>query len=118
MGKVSNFALVIQLNIPKDKFRIIILSKFFIIGSFVRADILKDPLVRHTLLKEFDGLGTQNYRHCLEYCCVHGVEFVVMKRVYLLVLRNRYYFRVSIGNVYICEYTSLYVSARSWSLFR
>ena len=26
------------------------------------------PLVHHTLpFKEFDGLGTQNYRHCLEY---------------------------------------------------
>ena len=50
MGKVSNFALVIQLNIPKDKFRIIILSKLCIIGSFLRAD----PLVRHTLLKEFN----------------------------------------------------------------
>ena len=87
-------------------------------GSFVHADILKDPLVRHTLpFKEFDGLGIQNYRHCLEYCCVHGVEFVVMKRVYLLVLRNRYYFRVSIGNVYICVYTSLYVSARSLLYF-
>ena len=35
---MSNFALVIQLNIPKDKFRIIILSKFCKIGSFVRAD--------------------------------------------------------------------------------
>ena len=115
---MSNFALFIQLNIPKCKFRIIILSKFCIIGSFVRADILKDPLVRHTLLKEFDGLGIQNYRYCLEYCFVHGVEFVVMKIVYLLVLRNRYHFRASIGNVYIREYTSLYVSARSWSLFR
>ena len=35
---MSNFALVIQLNIPKDIFRIIILSKFCIIGSFVRGD--------------------------------------------------------------------------------
>ena len=38
MGKVSNFALVIELNIPKDKFRMIILSKFCKIGSFVHAD--------------------------------------------------------------------------------
>ena len=113
---MSNFALVIELNIPKDKLRIIMLSKFCIIGSFVRADKIHSYAIHY--FKEFDGLGIQNYRHCLEYCCVHGVEFVVMKRVYLLVLRNRYYFRVSIGNVYICGYTSLYVSARSWSLFR
>ena len=46
LGKVSNFALVIQLNIPKDKFRIIMLSKFCIIGSFVRAD----PLVRQNII--------------------------------------------------------------------
>ena len=50
---MSNFALVIQLNIPKDKFRIIIWSKFCMIGSFVSAD----PLVRHTLLKEFDSIS-------------------------------------------------------------
>ena len=80
LGKVSNFALVIQLNIPKDKFRIIIWSKFCKTGSFVRAD----PVVRHTLLKEFDCLGIHNYRHCLKYSSVHGVKFVVMKRVYLL----------------------------------
>ena len=77
---MSNFALVIQLNIPKDKFRIIIWSKFCIIGSFVHAD----PLVRHILLKEFDCIGIHNCSHCLKYCSVHGVEFVVMKRVYLL----------------------------------
>ena len=82
MGKVSNFTLVIQLNLPTDKFSIIILSKFCIIGSFVRAD--KIHSYASTLLKEFDGLGIQNYRHCLEYCWVHGVEFVVVKRVYLL----------------------------------
>ena len=79
LGKVSNFALVIQLNITKDKFRIIIWSKFCKTGSFV----LADPLVRHTFLKEFDCISIHNYSHCTyhKYCSVHGVEFVVMKRV-------------------------------------
>ena len=73
--EVSNFALVIQLlNIATDKI------KFRIINYNVEV-----PLVHHTLpFKEFDCLGIQNYRHCLEYCWVHGVKFVVMKRVYLL----------------------------------
>ena len=63
---MSDFTLVIQLNIPIDKFRKIILSKFH--------------SVHHTLLfKEFDGLGIQNYRHCLEYmldawCRIYGDE--------------------------------------------
>ena len=61
MGKVSNFALVIQLNIPTDKFRIIILSKFHLMASAYRT------------------IAT-----VLSTCWVHGVEFVVMKRVYLL----------------------------------
>ena len=112
---MSNFALV-QLNIPKDKFRIIMLSKFCITGSFVRVDKIHSYAVYY--LKNLMTSAYRTIATVLSTCWVHGVEFVVMKRVYLLVLRNRYYFRVSIGNVYICEYSSLYVSARSWSLFR
>ena len=41
----------------------------------------------------FDGLGRHNCRHCLDYCSVYSVEFVVKKGVNLLgflALRNRY----------------------------
>ena len=83
MGKVSNFALVIQLNIPKDKFRIIILSKFCIIGSFVRADKIHSYAI-HYRLKNLMVSAYRTIATVLSTCWMHGVEFVVMKRVYLL----------------------------------
>ena len=71
MAKVSNFVLVIQLNIPTDKikFRIIILSKFH----------------SYTTHNRLNGLGIVNYRHCLEYIldawcriCVDEKSLLVM----------------------------------------
>ena len=71
MGKVSNFTLVIQLNIPIDKFRIIILSKFH-------------SYTTHYRLKNLVASAHITFATVLSTCWVHGVEFVAMKRVYLL----------------------------------
>ena len=73
LAKVSNFALVIQLNIPTDKikFRIIILSKFH-------------SYTTHYRLKNLMASAYRTIATVLSTCWVHGVEFVVMKRVYLL----------------------------------
>ena len=71
MGKVSNFALVIQLNLPTDKFRIIILSKFHLYTT-------------HYRLKNLVASVHRTIATVLSTCWMHGVEFVVMKRVYLL----------------------------------
>ena len=71
MGKVSNFTLVIQLNIPIDKFRIIILSKFH-------------SYTTHNRLKNLMASAYRTIATVLSTCWVLGVEFAVMKRVYLL----------------------------------
>ena len=70
---MSNFALVIPLNIPTDKikFRIIILSKFH-------------SYTTHYRLKNLMASSYKTTATVLSTCWVHGVEFVVMKRVYLL----------------------------------
>ena len=71
LGKVSNFTLVIQLNIPIDKFRIIILSKFH-------------SYTTHYCLKNLMASAYRNIATVLSTCWMHSVEFMVMKRVYLL----------------------------------
>ena len=71
LGKVSNFALVIQLNLRTDKFRIIILSKFHLYTT-------------HYRLKNLMASAYRTIATVLSTCWVHGVEFVVMKRLYLL----------------------------------
>ena len=100
---MSNFALVIQLNIPTDKirFRMIILSKFH-------------SYTTHYRLKNLMASAYRTMATVLNTCWLHGVEFAVMKRIYLLhlVLRNLYYFRVRIRNVYICASTLPYTFLR------
>ena len=71
LGKVSNFTLVIQLNIPIDKFRIIVLSKFH-------------SYTTHYCLKNLMASAYRNIATVLSTCWMHSVEFMVMKRVYLL----------------------------------
>ena len=72
LGKVSNFALVIQLNLPTDKFRIIIL--LFKFHSYTT----------HYRLKNLMASAYRTIATVLSTCWMHGVEFVVMKRLYLL----------------------------------
>ena len=62
MGKVSNFTLVIQLNIPIDKFRIIILSKFHSYTTHYRLKNLVGS-VHRTIATVLSTVGcmVQNY---------------------------------------------------------
>ena len=68
---MSNFTLVIQLDIPIDKSRIIILSKFH-------------SYTTHYRLKNLMASAYRTIVTVLSTRWVHGVEFAVMKRVYLL----------------------------------